>query len=193
MIYRNRLKRMFDFTLALVALVIVGLPLLLAMLVVKLSSPGPVFFLQERIGFGGQSFRILKLRTMTVNRNRMTAQITNSDPEVFPAGKWLRRLKVDELPQLINVLRGDMSFVGPRPCLKQTLDGMPDWARRRFDVRPGITGMAQINGNIALTWQERWKHDVEYVERLSFPRDVMTILKTFQIVVFGEERFKKTI
>lgn len=193
MIYRNRVKRVLDFALALVALVVIGVPLLLAIAVVRVSSPGPVFFWQTRVGLEGRTFDIIKLRTMTVNADRLISQTTNCDPEVFPAGRILRRTKIDELPQLFNILKGDMSFVGPRPCLQQTQAEMPDWAKTRFEVRPGITGLAQINGNIALTWPERWKHDLDYVHRLSFPLDCLTILKTILVVVFGEEKFRKTV
>lgn len=193
MIYRSHLKRSLDIILALVAIVLLALPLLVAMAVICMTSPGPVFFMQKRVGLGGRTFRIIKLRTMTVNTKRELTQTTNADPEVFAAGRVLRRLKIDELPQLFNVLRGDMSFVGPRPCLEQTWDEMPDWARRRFDVRPGITGLAQINGNIALTWPERWKHDVEYVDSLSFFLDIKVVFKTFLVVLLGEDRFRKTI
>lgn len=193
MIYRSHLKRSLDIILALVAIVLLALPLLVAMAVIRMTSPGPLFFMQKRVGLGGRTFRIIKLRTMTVNTERKPTQTTNADPEVFAAGRVLRRLKIDELPQLFNVLNGDMSFVGPRPCLEQTWHEMPDWARRRFDVRPGITGLAQINGNIALTWPERWKHDIEYVDRLSFLLDIKVVLKTILVVLLGEGRFRKAI
>lgn len=193
MIYRNRLKRGLDFALALVAIALFVLPLLVAMAVIRIASPGPVFFMQKRVGLSGRTFRIIKLRTMTVNTERKLIQTTNADPEVFAAGRVLRRLKVDELPQLFNVLNGDMSFVGPRPCLEQTRDEMPDWARQRFRVRPGITGLAQVNGNIALTWPERWEHDIDYVDRVSFCLDIKVVLKTFLVVLLGEDRFRKTI
>ncbi|PVH27352.1 sugar transferase [Pararhodobacter oceanensis] len=193
MIYRDHIKRALDLTFVLLALAVLGIPILLAMVVVKLCSPGPIFYYQTRVGLGEKPFRILKLRTMTVNPNRVSVQTTNHDPEVYPAGKVLRRLKIDELPQLFNILRGDMSFVGPRPCLVQTRNTMPDWALRRFKVRPGITGLAQVNGNITLTWEERWKHDIEYVDRASLPLDVATCFRTFVVVLFGEERFKNPL
>lgn len=193
MIYRDHIKRVMDFTFVLLALALLGIPTLISMVVVRLSSPGPIFYYQKRVGLGAETFFIIKLRTMTVNDNRQLEQTTNQDPEVYPAGKILRRLKIDELPQLFNILKGDMSFVGPRPCLEQTRDEMPDWARRRFEVRPGITGLAQINGNIALTWEERWRHDVDYVDRASLMLDVSTCIRTFLVVFFGEERFKKPL
>lgn len=193
MIYRNGAKRLIDLLFGVNALILFALPILLAIAAVKLSSPGPVFFFQPRVGRNEQIFQICKLRTMSINKEHKLTQTTNADPEVFAAGRVLRRLKIDELPQLLNVLRGDMSFVGPRPCLEQTRDEMPDWARRRFEVRPGMTGLAQTNGNIALTWPERWKHDIEYVDRLSFLLDIKVVLKTFLVVLLGEERFRNSI
>lgn len=193
MMYQSRFKRLLDFTISSVALLVTGLPLLIAMIGVRASSPGPIFFFQERVGLDENSFRIFKLRTMTVNQERQAGQTTNTDPEVFAFGKLLRRFKIDELPQIVNVLKGDMSLVGPRPCMKHTLDEMPDWARARFSVRPGITGLAQINGNVALSWEERWKHDIRYVEAISFAIDMKIILRTILVVVFGEERFQRKI
>lgn len=183
-------KRAFDFIFSLIAVFLI-LPLIaIAAVAIKLSSPGPVFFRQERVGRGGRSFSIFKLRTMTVNPDRETIQTFNSDPQVFSVGKILRRTKIDELPQIFNVLRGDMSLVGPRPCLRHTYAEMPEWAQKRAQVRPGITGLAQINGNIALSWEERWRYDVRYVETLSFFGDIKLILKTVAVVLLGEERFK---
>lgn len=193
MIYRKSLKRVFDIVAALVMLSLAALPVLVSSILIRLSSPGPVFFLQNRVGFGGRVFRIVKLRTMSVDPSRRIGQTTNEDPSVFPVGKVLRRLKIDELPQIFNVLKGDMSFVGPRPCLEKTRDEMPEWARQRFDVLPGVTGLAQINGNILLTWEERWKYDVSYVEKVGFFLDLVIITKTAVVVLLGEERFKNPV
>lgn len=191
MIYKKFTKRILDVTIAIIALLICGPLLVLAIAAIRLSSPGPVFFRQQRVGMNGEIFEILKLRTMTVNPQRQVNQTTLSDPEVFAIGRILRRLKIDELPQVINVLLGDMSIVGPRPCLEQTFREMPVWAKRRAEVRPGITGQAQINGNIALTWEERWRHDVDYVDNITTGRDIVIILKTVSVVLFGEENFRR--
>lgn len=191
MIYRRVVKRPIDVAASGVALAIAGIPLLLAMLAIRLTSRGPVFFRQTRAGRDGRPFSILKLRTMTVDPARLSVQTRAGDPGVLPVGHILRRLKIDELPQLINVLKGEMSLVGPRPCLEETRDEMPDWARRRFDVRPGITGRAQVNGNIALSWEERWRHDVLYVDTLTFASDLKIIAKTVLVVLLNEERFRK--
>jgi undecaprenyl phosphate N,N'-diacetylbacillosamine 1-phosphate transferase len=193
MIYLKCAKRFADLVFGLCALILFALPILLAILAVKLNSPGPVFFLQTRIGQNGKTFRIYKLRTMTVDPNRCaTVEVAKNDPGVFFVGRFLRRFKIDEMPQIINVVRGDMSFVGPRPCLDATLKQMPEWAWRRFEVRPGITGLAQTRGNIALTWEKRWEQDIKYIDNLSFTLDIWLILKTILIVILGEEKFRET-
>lgn len=190
MIYKNGGKRLLDLSLCLFALPLSTLPILLAILVIKLSSPGPAIFIQTRVGRNGQTFKIYKLRTMVVDPSRrVTVQVGQNDPGLSSAGKFLRRFKIDEIPQIINVVRGDMSFVGPRPCLEATRDEMPAWALRRFEVRPGITGLAQTRGNITLSFEKRCEQDIHYIDRLSFVLDIWLVLKTALIVLFGEEKF----
>jgi len=192
MMYRDAgLKRAFDLLIGVAGLVVFGVFIIAGYLAVLLTSKGPVFFLQTRVGRNGQPFQIYKLRTMRINPARTVNQTTNTDPEVLPVGRILRRLKIDEMPQMLNVISGDMSLVGPRPCLEQTLAEMPEWARERFQVRPGVTGLAQVNGNIALTWEERWRHDVHYVRACSFSLDLLVIMKTVLVVMTGEERFRR--
>jgi lipopolysaccharide/colanic/teichoic acid biosynthesis glycosyltransferase len=130
---------------------------------------------------------------MTVDPYRLHAQTDNFDSDVFLVGKILRRLKIDELPQIINIFLGDMSFVGPRPCLPHTFDEMPDWAKARFLVRPGLTGLAQVNGNIMLSWPERWRYDQAYVHHVTISKDLKIIFKSLLIVILGEEYFMKTL
>lgn len=186
-------KKVLDFVLAIIGATI-AVPIIgICALMIKISSPGPVFFLQERVGLDGKPFLIFKLRTMAVNPDRREKQTQISDPEVFPVGKIFRRLKIDELPQLFNVLRGDMSWVGPRPSLIETFNEMPEWARKRVSVRPGITGLAQVNGNVALSWEERWKHDLKYTETISFLTDLKILWKTVAVVVLSEEQFRRTL
>ncbi len=189
---RYRLKRAFDASVA-AACLIIALPILVvAITAIKASSPGPVFFRQTRIGFRGKAFSIVKLRTMIHRMDRPIGQTTSADSDVFPIGRLLRRFKLDELPQLWNVLRGDMSLVGPRPCLPETAETMPAWALKRFQVRPGLTGLAQVSGNIELTWEQRWKYDVRYVDTTSFVVDCVIIFRTFAVVIMGEGRFRRT-
>jgi undecaprenyl phosphate N,N'-diacetylbacillosamine 1-phosphate transferase len=193
MIYRDGGKRLFDVLVSVFLLLFFAVPLLFAMLAVKLSSPGPIFFCQARVGRYGQIFRLLKLRTMSVDPGRrVTAQVGRDSAGVFPVGRVLRRFKIDELPQVINVIRGEMSIVGPRPCLVETLDDMPRWAQGRFTVRPGITGLAQTEGNVNLSWEERWDRDIQYVDRISFSMDVQLLLKTVAVVMCGEDNFGRS-
>lgn len=185
------MKRLFDFILSLLSLLILSPLLLISGLLVSLTSKGPVFFKQGRLGKNGNVFKLYKFRTMTHKKRESKEQVFGSNPEVTFVGKFLRRLKIDELPQLINVLKGDMSFVGPRPCLPELKEEFDENGKLRLKVRPGLSGLAQINGNIYLSWPERWKYDAEYVMHQSFILDLKIIFKTFLIVIFGEDKFIK--
>jgi undecaprenyl phosphate N,N'-diacetylbacillosamine 1-phosphate transferase len=124
-----------------------------------------------------------------VNKSRdLSIQTLNSDPEITKVGRIIRRIKIDELPQLINVFLGDMSLVGPRPCLPSLQASFNVNGKKRLEVKPGITGLAQINGNIYLTWEDRWKFDALYVKNQSFFLDFKILLKTVLIVIIGEKR-----
>jgi len=138
-----------------------------------------------------EEFNLLKFRTMIVNEKRDFSQVLDpGSVEITRIGRLLRRLKIDELPQLINVLVGDMSIVGPRPPLPSLLNAMNKAQKHRFDVLPGLTGLAQVNGNIHLDWQSRFKYDLYYVKHMSLLLDLKIILKTILVVIFGEEKFK---
>ena len=187
------LKRLTDLIISLFLLILLSPILILCTLFIKLGDKGPIFYKQQRVGLNGSLFEILKFRSMTVNENRSIRQTFNTDPEVTWIGKVMRRTKIDELPQLINVVKGDMGLVGPRPCLIITYEEMPEWAKERFKVRPGMTGLAQINGNIFLSWEERWKYDIQYVKNLSILNDIKIVFKTILVVIFGEDKFKKDL
>ena len=189
MTYASDGKRIIDIIFS-IFIIIIALPfLLIAVFGIKISSQGPIIFMQKRVGLNGHIFKIYKLRTMHLDTNRVIAQTYNSDPSIFLFGKILRRLKIDELPQIFNVLLGDMSLIGPRPCLEKTFFQMPKWAKKRVMVRPGITGWAQINGNVSLTWDERWRHDICYVNELSLLTDIKIMIKTIAVIILGEEKF----
>lgn len=185
------LKRLTDLMISLFLLILLSPILILCTLSIKLGDKGPIFYKQQRVGLNGSFFEILKFRSMSVNENREIGQTFNTDPEVTWIGRLMRRTKIDELPQLINVVKGDMGLVGPRPCLIITYEEMPEWAKERFKVRPGMTGLAQINGNIFLSWEERWKYDIQYVKTLSILNDIKIVFKTILVVIFGEDKFKK--
>jgi undecaprenyl phosphate N,N'-diacetylbacillosamine 1-phosphate transferase len=185
MFYRRFGKRVFDIVLAVLALTILSPVLCLIAALVKLTSRGPVLYVQERIGKDSVPFRFIKFRTMVVGAEKQGAGILclKNDPRVTTLGRILRRYSLDELPQLFNVLRGDMSLIGPRPGLAYQIKEYTPFQRRRLTVLPGISGWAQVNGRNAITWDERITRDVEYVERLSFTMDLWILLRTLGAVL----------
>lgn len=189
--YKNYLKRLFDFLAAFLILLLIFPILLISTILVKLSSRGPLFFLQERLGKNGKVFKVYKFRTMTDKKRDVNREILKGDTEVTKVGYYLRRFKIDELPQIINILKGDMSIVGPRPCMPFQVSEFNEDGKYRVLVKPGMTGLAQTNGNIYLSWEERWKYDRQYVENVTFLLDFKIILKTILIVLLGEEKFLK--
>jgi undecaprenyl phosphate N,N'-diacetylbacillosamine 1-phosphate transferase len=174
------LKRLGDAIVSLVGLVILSPLLLVVAVVVLLTSGRPVFFLQERIGLRRRAFRIIKFRTMTRDAERRTKGqwITAGSPYVTPVGRLLRRTSMDELPELVNVLKGDMSLVGPRPTVPSQVVAYTAFQRRRLEVRPGITGWAQVNGRNSISWTERIMLDVWYIDRWTPWLDVRILLMT---------------
>lgn len=175
-------KRLVD----LVILVVVAGPAVVVgavcAMAVKATSRGPVFFRQERIGRDGTPFSVWKFRSMIAGDNPIFPDATR----ITPAGVWLRRLSLDELPQLINVARGEMSIVGPRPTLAYQVERYTERQRARLAVRPGLTGLAQIRGRNALEWSERIEHDLEYVQTQSVRTDLRILLATFSVVASGD-------
>ena len=181
------MKRIVDIALSSFLLVML-LPILLVTLVmIKVDSSGPVLFRQKRLGYHAVIFDLLKFRSMTDFERALTMQTVGDESDVTRVGRLLRRFKIDELPQLINVLRGDMSIVGPRPCLPELQGLFNKDGQMRLTVRPGLTGLAQINGNIHLSWPERWKYDRQYIENQSLWFDVKIIAITLMIVLLGEK------
>lgn len=186
------LKRLADIVGSGIGIVIAFPILLLSILVLKATMPGPIFFVQERIGKGKRTFKILKLRTMTVDRQLGGKLDFAKDSErITTAGKILRRTKIDELPQLINVFVGDMSLVGPRPTIMEQVEKYSDFQLQRLFMRPGMTGLAQINGNTSLPWEQRIAYDVDYIREFSVILDIEILVKTVAIVIFGEEKYTR--
>lgn len=181
------MKRLIDLIITFTVIIFL-LPLFLIIaFLIKIESKGPLFYSQLRLGKNGNTFNLLKFRSMTNEKRDPTIQIKGNEDQVTKIGVVIRRLKIDELPQLINVLIGDMSIVGPRPCLPDLQDSFNEDGKVRLLVRPGLTGMAQISGNIHLSWEERWKYDRQYVENQSLLLDIKIIFKTFLIVLLGEK------
>lgn len=181
------MKRIIDIAITTIALIILFPILIICAILIKVESKGPLFYTQERLGENGARFKLLKFRSMTNKKHDISVQIMGNESEITGFGKIIRRLKIDELPQLINVLKGDMSIVGPRPCLPLLQQEFNEDGKARLKVRPGLTGLAQINGNIHLSWQERWIFDRFYVENHNLILDLKIIFKTIIIVILGEK------
>lgn len=159
---------------------------------VKITSPGPVFFLQERPGYHRKLFNVYKFRTMYVGSEQMIKgkEVSKDDARITPVGKILRRTKLDEIPQLLNVLNGEMSLIGPRPERVSSLEDYTPFIEKRLDMRPGLSGLAQVSGNIYLDLQERYRLDVYYVEHFSLWLDLKILHRTVGVILLGEERYK---
>ena len=187
-----KFKRLFDFFISFAILLLLFPLFIIVAVLIKLDSKGPIFYLQSRVGENGRVFRIYKLRTMTnKERDPNVKQTYLQDPDITRIGGLLRRFKIDELLQIWNVFIGDMSLVGPRPALPSLYEKFGEIAKKRCEVRPGMTGWAQVNGNIYLPWEERLCLDREYVDRMSFMLDLRILVKTVAIVLFGEEKYIK--
>jgi len=181
--YRHFLKRFFDFWIALIVLVCLSPLLLLVTLWLHVANKGAgAFFLQERPGKDGRIFRIIKYKTMTDERDSEGCLLPD-EQRLTPVGRFVRSTSIDELPQLLNVLKGDMSLIGPRPLLVQYLPLYSPEQARRHEVRPGITGWAQCHGRNAISWTEKFKLDVWYVDHVSLKTDLQVIWLTIQKVL----------
>ena len=181
-IYRHFFKRFFDFIIALVGLIILSPLFLILWIGLSMANKGAgAFFLQERPGKDEKIFKVIKFKTMNDRRDENGNLLPDSE-RLTTIGRWIRSLSLDEIPQLINVLKGDMSLIGPRPLLVQYLPLYNETQRRRHEVRPGITGWAQVNGRNAISWQEKFAYDVWYVDHLSLSLDIKILLKTVEKV-----------
>lgn len=185
------MKRILDIIIAISVIILLFPFFVIIYIFVKIDSPGDFFFFQERLGYNSNIFRIYKIRTMFDKERISDREILKHDLEVTKVGYYLRRYKIDELPQIINVLKGDMSFVGPRPCLPHQQTDFNEDGKFRLNVRPGLTGLAQVNGNIYLSWEQRWKYDRNYVDNQTFSMDFKIVLKTIFIIIYGEIKFIK--
>ena len=183
--YRNLIKPILDFVVALVALVFLSPFLVFFSFLLALANKGNPFFLQRRPGKGGEIFKIIKFKTMTDERD-VNGKLLPDSERLTATGKFVRKTSVDEIPQLLNVIKGDMSFVGPRPLLPEYLKIYSPRQQKRHLVKPGITGWAQVNGRNAISWNKKLELDVWYVENLSFLLDLKILWMTFLKVVKSE-------
>lgn len=181
----NFIKRCFDIVLASIGLVVLSLPILVLVLCIRFRLGGPVLFRQKRPGLRGTTFEMVKFRTMT-NERDLNGELLPDAQRLTPLGRFLRSSSLDELPELWNVLKGDMSLVGPRPLLVEYLPLYTDEQARRHAVRPGVTGWAQINGRNAISWDEKFKFDVWYVDNRSFWLDIKILWLTVKKVLVRE-------
>lgn len=179
--YKTFFKPLLDFLLSLTALLVLSPVLLVLTVLLAVANGGQPFFFQTRPGKNGRLFRIVKFKTMN-DKTDASGNLLPDGERLTRVGQLIRKSSLDELPQLLNVLKGDMSLIGPRPLLVQYLPLYSLEQARRHEIRPGITGWAQVNGRNAISWEEKFRLDVEYVDQLSFAMDVKIVLKTIQKV-----------
>ena len=185
-------KRVFELLGGLLVVILCSPILAAAAVATKLTSRGPLFFKHVRTGRGGVEFGPCKFRTMTHGRKYDTVELIPLDhSEITPVGRLLRRAKIDELPQLFNVVKGEMSLVGPRPDLPEHVAQYTPFKLQRLAVRPGLTGLAQVNGAAAISWDQRIRYDVHYIAHCSFWMDLTILLKTISVIIHGEERYAR--
>ncbi len=183
--YKFFLKRFIDFFLSLIILILVSPIIFVFILILYVVNEGEPFFFQERPGFKEKSFKVIKFRSMN-NKKDENGVLLPDNIRLTPMGKLVRKTSIDELPQLINVLKGDMSLVGPRPLLFKYIPLYSEEQKRRHDVRPGITGLAQVSGRNSISWTEKFSHDVYYVDNLSFLLDIKILFLTLKKVLVSE-------
>jgi lipopolysaccharide/colanic/teichoic acid biosynthesis glycosyltransferase len=185
-------KRAFDVVVAAAALAVLSPLLLAAVAAVRLETRGPAIFRQLRVGQGGRPFDLLKLRTMVAGAESLGSglAVNEGDPRITRVGALLRRTSLDELPNLVNVLRGEMSIVGPRPTVPVQVQQYTERQRLRLAVKPGITGWAQVNGRASLPWHERIELDLWYIEHRSLRLDLEILLRTVRLVLTGEGLYR---
>lgn len=187
----GRRKRILDLVITVPVLIVLAPVFAAIAILIRRDSPGPAFFRQTRVGLDGKLFRLIKFRTMVVGADKIGAGLHNDvgDPRITAVGARLRALSVDELPQLINVLLGDMSIVGPRPTLRDQVERYTPEQRRRLRARPGITGLAQISGRSTLPWSQRIVIDVHYVDEWTLRLDLAIILRTIPALLRRNETY----
>jgi lipopolysaccharide/colanic/teichoic acid biosynthesis glycosyltransferase len=187
----GRAKRAVDLVIAVPLLLVLAPAFVVIAVLIRRESPGPAFYRQERVGLNGRIFRVIKFRTMVDGAEFIGAGLVNDvgDPRITPIGARLRALSIDELPQLINVVTGDMSIVGPRPTLRDQVERYTPEQSRRLRARPGITGLAQISGRSTLPWSKRIVIDVHYVDHWSLRLDLMILLRTIPALLRKDETY----
>lgn len=183
--YKSFIKRFLDYLIALITFIIASPVFLFVTIFLTIANRGSAFFFQDRPGKNEKIFKVIKFKTM--NEKKDSNGILLSDAErLTPVGKFVRKTSLDEIPQLLNVIKGDMSLIGPRPLLVQYLDRYSQEQKRRHNIRPGITGWAQVNGRNAISWEKKFELDVWYVDNISFTTDLKIIFMTIKKVLVSE-------
>ena len=183
--YKTYVKRIFDFTAALIGLLLLSPIFLIVTIGLYFANQGKPFFFQKRPGINGKIFSIIKFKTMNDKRNPQGNLLPDAE-RLTPIGAFVRKTSLDEIPQLLNVLKGEMSLIGPRPLLPEYLNLYNDFQKRRNDVKPGITGWAQVNGRNAISWEKKFELDVWYVDHITFLLDVKIFFLTIKKVIVKE-------
>ncbi|ARI76252.1 sugar transferase [Halobacillus mangrovi] len=188
---QKSIKRIFDIMVSLIILIPFFPIWFIIAILIKITSPGPILFLQDRPGKCKNIFKVYKFRTMKPGSEKMVKgqEVMKDDDRITAVGRLLRRSKVDEIPQIINVLKGEMSLVGPRPERVESLSDYTNEIAKRLNMRPGLTGLAQVSGNIYISLEERYKYDLYYVRNFSLWLDIKIILRTVGVVLLGEDRY----
>lgn len=184
-LYKRYFKRILDLLLALIALVLLSPIILITAILVRIKLGSPILFVQERPGLNHKIFNMYKFRTMTDGKDK-EGNLLPDEIRLTSFGKFLRSTSLDELPGLLNIVKGNMSIVGPRPLLVEYLPLYNQEQAKRHNVRPGLTGLAQVNGRNSITWEERFEFDINYVENISFKNDFLVIIKTVKKVFIRE-------
>ena len=183
--YKIYIKRLIDFLSALTVLLVISPIFLILIFFLAIANDGKPFFVQRRPGKKGKVFSIIKFKTMN-DRKDPYGNLLSDDERLTKVGSFVRKTSLDEIPQLLNVVKGDMSLIGPRPLLVQYLPLYNDCQKKRHDVRPGITGWAQVNGRNAISWEKKFEYDVWYVNNISFALDIKIVLLTIKKVFISE-------
>lgn len=184
------IKRLFDVFVSLMGIALCSPFWLIIVVLMKITMPGPIFFKQDRVGKDFKVFSVLKFRSMKVDKEAEKNFAVEKDKErITTLGKILRRTKLDETPQLINVWKGDMSLIGPRPNVQKRIDECPEHQKKRLSMRPGMTGLSQVRGNVLLSWPRRIEYDCEYVDRFSILLDIQILVSTVKVVLCGEDKY----
>lgn len=183
--YRKYIKRLIDFILSLMAFIVLMPLMIIIGILVRIKLGKPIIFKQERPGKNEKIFTLYKFRTMTDEKDE-NGQLLPDEKRLTKFGKFLRSTSLDELPELVNIIKGDMAIVGPRPLLVEYLPYYTEEEKHRHDVRPGLTGLAQVNGRNSISWEDKFKQDIEYVRKITFIKDIKIISKTV-IKVFKRE------